>query len=169
MLLKSLPPLARNAHFPHQASARQLLQFGGMDGIFFHKWGWFTFVDITIVVTIIASLLAVTKPGVFGPPERSPASHIIDDLLVVNSAVDQYSRKTNNSASTVVASADRTTYLRPRADSALTRSNILRMSRDAQSLDEASKRNRCIYEAPSEVAPNWLGRRLTRLGLPNLN
>jgi prepilin-type N-terminal cleavage/methylation domain-containing protein len=50
----------------------------------------FTLVEIMIVVTIIALLAAIALPSFLRARERSQATHILQDLRVLNAAVDQY-------------------------------------------------------------------------------
>jgi prepilin-type N-terminal cleavage/methylation domain-containing protein len=50
----------------------------------------FTLVEIMIVVTIIALLAAIAMPSFQRARERSQATHMLQDLRVLNAAVDQY-------------------------------------------------------------------------------
>jgi prepilin-type N-terminal cleavage/methylation domain-containing protein len=50
----------------------------------------FTLVEIMIVVTIIALLAAIALPSIQRARERSQATRILQDLRVLNAAVDQY-------------------------------------------------------------------------------
>ena len=52
--------------------------------------GGFTLVEIMIVVAIIALLAAIAVPGFLRARKRSQASKIINDLRLIDSAVDQY-------------------------------------------------------------------------------
>ena len=56
----------------------------------FQKQAGFTLVEIMIVVAIIALLAAIAVPGFLRARKRSQASRIINDLRLVDSAVDQY-------------------------------------------------------------------------------
>ena len=60
--------------------------------------GGFTLVEIMIVVAIIALLAAIAVPGFLRARKRSQASRIINDLRLIDSAVDQYAIE-NNKAS----------------------------------------------------------------------
>ena len=62
--------------------------------------GGFTLVEIMIVVAIIALLAAIAVPGFLRARKRSQASRIINDLRLIDSAVDQYAIE-NNKASGV--------------------------------------------------------------------
>src|SRR2546427_7161999 len=55
----------------------------------------FTLVEIMIVVAIIALLAAIAVPGFLRARKRSQASRILNDLRMIDSAVDQYAIETN--------------------------------------------------------------------------
>ena len=57
--------------------------------------GGFTLVEIMIVVAIIALLAAIAVPGFLRARKRSQASRIINDLRLIDSAVDQYAIENN--------------------------------------------------------------------------
>src|SRR5438552_17501922 len=50
----------------------------------------FTLVEIMIVVAVIALLAAIAVPGFMRARKRSQASRIMNDLRIIDSAVDQY-------------------------------------------------------------------------------
>ena len=52
--------------------------------------GGFTLVEIMIVVAIIALLAAIAVPGFLRARKRSQASRILNDLRMIDAAVDQY-------------------------------------------------------------------------------
>jgi prepilin-type N-terminal cleavage/methylation domain-containing protein len=72
----------------------------------------FTLVEIMIVVAIIALLAAIAVPGFLRSRKRSQASRIINDLRLIDSAVDQYSIETNKKSGDPVAVSDWTNYLK---------------------------------------------------------
>jgi prepilin-type N-terminal cleavage/methylation domain-containing protein len=72
----------------------------------------FTLVEIMIVVSIIALLAAIAVPGFLRARKRSQASRIINDLRLIDSAVDQYAIETNKTSGSPVAVADWTNYLK---------------------------------------------------------
>jgi prepilin-type N-terminal cleavage/methylation domain-containing protein len=75
----------------------------------------FTLVEIMIVVAIIALLAAIAVPGFLRARKRSQASRILNDLRMIDSAVDQYSIETNRTSGAVVSVADWTNYLKKNA------------------------------------------------------
>jgi prepilin-type N-terminal cleavage/methylation domain-containing protein len=76
------------------------------------KRGGFTLVEIMIVVAIIALLAAIAVPGFLRARKRSQASKIINDLRLIDAAVDQYAIETTKKTGDPVAVADWTNYLK---------------------------------------------------------
>src|ERR1700755_3253093 len=74
--------------------------------------GGFTLVEIMIVVAIIALLAAIAVPGFLRARKRSQASRILNDLRLIDSAVDQYAIETNKASGATVAITDWTNYLK---------------------------------------------------------
>ncbi len=74
--------------------------------------GGFTLVEIMIVVAIIALLAAIAVPGFLRARKRSQASRILNDLRLIDSAVDQYAIETNKQSGTAVLITDWTNYLK---------------------------------------------------------
>ena len=72
----------------------------------------FTLVEIMIVVAIIALLAAIAVPGFLRARKRSQASRILNDLRMIDSAVDQYAIETNRKTGDAVAVPDWTNYLK---------------------------------------------------------
>ena len=68
--------------------------------------GGFTLVEIMIVVAIIALLAAIAVPGFLRARKRSQATRILNDLRMIDAAVDQYAIETNRATGCVVAVAD---------------------------------------------------------------
>ncbi|MGI8889289.1 MAG: type II secretion system protein [Chthoniobacterales bacterium] len=74
--------------------------------------GGFTLVEIMIVVAIIALLAAIAVPGFLRARKRSQASRVINDLRLIDSAVDQYAIENNKTTNTTVNTADWTAYMK---------------------------------------------------------
>src|SRR4051812_39232454 len=72
----------------------------------------FTLVEIMIVVAIIALLAAIAVPGFLRARKRSQASKILNDLRMIDSAVDQYAIETSKASGNTVAVTDWTNYLK---------------------------------------------------------
>src|SRR5207237_7970544 len=76
------------------------------------KRGGFTLVEIMIVVAIIALLAAIAVPGFLRARKRSQATRILNDLRMIDSAVDQYAIETNRKTGDTVAIKDWNSYLK---------------------------------------------------------
>lgn len=72
----------------------------------------FTLVEIMIVVAIIALLAAIAVPGFLRARKRAQASRILNDLRLIDSAVDQYAIETNKPSGVGVGTVDWTNYLK---------------------------------------------------------
>src|SRR6202040_728362 len=76
------------------------------------KRGGFTLVEIMIVVAVIALLAAIAVPGFLRARKRSQASKILNDLRMIDSAIDQYAVETGKQSGNTVAVADWTNYVK---------------------------------------------------------
>ena len=65
-----------------------------MKNITSKKTRGFTLVEIMIVVAIIALLASIAVPGFLRARKRSQASRILNDLRLIDSALDQYAIET---------------------------------------------------------------------------
>jgi prepilin-type N-terminal cleavage/methylation domain-containing protein len=88
-----------------------LLEFAGMK---MHSSGRkaFTLVEIMIVVAIIALLAAIAVPGFVRARKRSQASKILNDLRLIDSAIDQYAIERSKKGGDTVGVSDWTNYLK---------------------------------------------------------
>ena len=87
--------------------------------------GGFTLVEIMIVVAIIALLAAIAVPGFLRARKRSQASRIINDLRLIDSAVDQYAIENNKASGFSVPATEWTKYLKAGTNLYLTGKDIL--------------------------------------------
>jgi prepilin-type N-terminal cleavage/methylation domain-containing protein len=101
--------------------------------------GGFTLVEIMIVVAIIALLAAIAVPGFLRARKRSQASRIINDLRLIDSAVDQYAIETNKKSGDAVAVTDWTNYLKKGTNLYVTAKDILGADYGAQTVDSLPK------------------------------
>jgi prepilin-type N-terminal cleavage/methylation domain-containing protein len=101
--------------------------------------GGFTLVEIMIVVAIIALLAAIAVPGFLRARKRSQASRIINDLRLIDSAVDQYAIESNKKSGDGVNTADWTNYLKKGTNLYTTGLDILGNSYGAQTVDSLPK------------------------------
>ncbi len=101
--------------------------------------GGFTLVEIMIVVAIIALLAAIAVPGFLRARKRSQASRIINDLRLIDSAVDQYAIETNKTSGAAVSVADWTNYLKKGTNLYMTGADLFGNTYGAQSVDTLPK------------------------------
>ena len=113
--------------------------------------GGFTLVEIMIVVAIIALLAAIAVPGFLRARKRSQASRIINDLRLIDSAVDQYAIETNKSSGAAVRTADWTNYLKAGTNLYVTGKDILGNSYGQQTVDSIPRVPTNSYNALSDV------------------
>jgi prepilin-type N-terminal cleavage/methylation domain-containing protein len=76
------------------------------------KHAGFTLVEIMIVVAIIALLAAIAVPGFLRARKRSQASKILNDLRLIDGAVDQYAIENGRKGGDTVTTTDWTNYLK---------------------------------------------------------
>ena len=75
--------------------------------------GGFTLVEIMIVVAIIALLAAIAVPNFLRARKRSQATRILEDLRMIDSAIDQYAIEANKVAGQTVPWTAIKEYLKP--------------------------------------------------------
>jgi prepilin-type N-terminal cleavage/methylation domain-containing protein len=114
--------------------------------------GGFTLVEIMIVVAIIALLAAIAVPGFLRARKRAQASRILNDLRLIDSAVDQYAIETNKSTGAAVAIADWTNYLKKNSTLYLTGKDLFGNTYGAQNVDSLPKVPASAWASLSDVA-----------------
>ncbi len=118
------------------------------------KRGGFTLVEIMIVVAIIALLAAIAVPNFLRSRKRSQATQILQDLRVIDSAVDQYAIENNKAGGATVVWADVQKYIK--TGTRLYTSNnadILGNAFTLPTVDSAPRLSTTSYNALSDVAP----------------
>src|SRR5947209_14645554 len=113
--------------------------------------GGFTLVEIMIVVAIIALLAAIAVPGFLRARKRSQASRILNDLRLIDSAVDQYAIETNKTSGSAVAVADWTNYLKKGTNLYMTGSDIFGNAYNGQTVDALPKAPAAAWNSLSDV------------------
>ncbi|MDQ6808285.1 MAG: prepilin-type N-terminal cleavage/methylation domain-containing protein [Verrucomicrobiota bacterium] len=112
----------------------------------------FTLVEIMIVVAIIALLAAIAVPGFLRARKRSQASKIINDLRLIDAAVDQYAIENAKSSGSSVNVADWTNYLKKDTNLYATGKDLLGNDYGVQTVDSLPKVPQAAYDALSDVA-----------------
>ena len=114
--------------------------------------GAFTLVEIMIVVAIIALLAAIAVPGFLRARKRSQASRVINDLRLIDSAVDQYAIENNKATGAVVNTNDWIVYLKKGSVLYNTAADILGNSYGVQTVDNLPDVPLSTWNALSDVA-----------------
>jgi prepilin-type N-terminal cleavage/methylation domain-containing protein len=116
------------------------------------KRAGFTLVEIMIVVAIIALLAAIAVPGFLRARKRSQASKIINDLRLVDAAVDQYAIERGKVTGNLVDTADWTNYIKKDTNLYMTGADLLGHEFGGQVVDTIPKVPQASYDALSDVA-----------------
>ena len=116
--------------------------------------GGFTLVEIMIVVAIIALLAAIAVPGFLRARKRSQATRILNDLRLIDSAVDQYAIETNKASGATVGTADWTNYLKKNSVLWTTGQDIFGKDYGPQTVDSLPKVPTASKASLSDVADN---------------
>src|SRR4051812_9358293 len=101
--------------------------------------GGFTLVEIMIVVAIIALLAAIAVPGFLRARKRAQASRIMNDLRLIDSAVDQYAIENNKASGATVNTVDWTNYMKKGTTLWATGSDLFGNSYGPQKVDSLPK------------------------------
>ena len=118
------------------------------------KRAGFTLVEIMIVVAIIALLAAIAVPNFLRSRKRSQATQVLEDLRIIDSAVDQYAIETNKNSGATVAWADVQNYVKTgtRLYSS-SQTDILGNAFVLPTVDNTPKVPSATFNALSDVAP----------------
>lgn len=112
----------------------------------------FTLVEIMIVVAIIALLAAIAVPGFLRARKRSQASKILNDLRLIDAAVDQYAIENSKASGTAVNTTDWTNYLKKDTNLYATGHDLLSHAFGPQIVDSIPKVPQDSYDVLSDVA-----------------
>ena len=118
------------------------------------KRAGFTLVEIMIVVAIIALLAAIAVPNFLRSRKRSQATQVLEDLRILDSAVDQYAIETNKNSGMNPAFADLQNYIKTGTRLyTSTNKDILGASFGTFTVDTPPKVATATFNALSDVAP----------------
>ena len=116
------------------------------------KHAGFTLVEIMIVVAIIALLAAIAVPGFLRARKRSQASKILNDLRMIDSAVDQYAIETGKKTGDTVNTTDWTNYVKKNSLLFNNGNSVLGSAYGPQTVDTLPVVPAADYAALSDVA-----------------
>ena len=118
------------------------------------KHAGFTLVEIMIVVAIIALLAAIAVPNFLRSRKRSQATQVLEDLRILDSAVDQYAIETNKNTGFNPGFADLQNYIKTGTRLfASANTDILGASFGTFTVDTPPKVPATSFTALSDVAP----------------
>ncbi len=112
----------------------------------------FTLVEIMIVVAIIALLAAIAVPGFMRARKRSQAGRVMNDLRLIDAAVDQYALEYSKMSGAVVGTADWTAWLKRGSSLYNTGADIFGQGYGPQTVDYPPKVPQTTWNALSNVA-----------------
>lgn len=115
------------------------------------KHAGFTLVEIMIVVAIIALLAAIAVPGFLRARKRSQASKILNDLRMIDSAVDQYAIETGKKSGDLIEVSDWTNYVKKDSNLYTTGQDLFGDPYDVQTVDSLPKAPANAWNALSDV------------------
>jgi prepilin-type N-terminal cleavage/methylation domain-containing protein len=143
-------PHVASSHLPRNQNRRIKPQF--MFNKLATKRGGFTLVEIMIVVAVIALLAAIAVPGFLRARKRSQASKILNDLRMIDSAIDQYAVETGKQTGNTVGVADWTNYVKKDSTLYATGKDLFGDDYGPQNVDSLPKCPASAWASLSDVA-----------------
>jgi prepilin-type N-terminal cleavage/methylation domain-containing protein len=116
------------------------------------KHGGFTLVEIMIVVAIIALLASIAVPGFLRARKRSQATTILNDLRLIDAAVDQYAIENNKKTGDVITPAQWSQYMKRGSTLYNTQADIFSQPYQSQTVDTLPKVPAVSWTNLSDVA-----------------
>ncbi len=107
-----------------------------------------------IVVSIIALLAAIAVPAFMRARKRSQASRILNDLRMIDSAVDQYAIETTKLSGAAVAVTDWMNYVKKGSNLYTTGSDVFGDSYGPQTVDSLPSVPSAAKNSLSDVTDN---------------
>jgi len=116
--------------------------------------GGFTLVEIMIVVVIIAMLAAIAVPGWFRARKRSQAGRILEDLVQLDHATDQYAIENSKATGANPTFFDLRNYLKTGSVLYSTGADLFGDSYGPFTVDSLVQVPLPAYTSLSDVAPS---------------
>jgi prepilin-type N-terminal cleavage/methylation domain-containing protein len=113
----------------------------------------FTLVEIMIVVAIIAMLTAIFSSNVLRARKRAHASRILDDLRVLDGALDQWALEQNKKSGDIAEFSDLQPYLKQQNKLNLSGQDLFGQPYGPYSVDIGPKVAEATFSKLSDVAP----------------
>lgn len=112
----------------------------------------FTLVEIMIVVAIIALLASIAVPNFLRARKRSQATYVLEELRLLDSAVDQYAIENNKSSGAHPRFLDLKTYLKTGTQLYNSGADLFGNSYGPFTVDSIPKVSTSTFNALSDVA-----------------
>jgi prepilin-type N-terminal cleavage/methylation domain-containing protein len=116
------------------------------------RHGGFTLVEIMIVVAIIALLAAIAVPGFLRARKRSQASRVLNDLRLIDAAVDQYAIENNKTSGATISTVQWTAYLKQGSSLYNSGADLFGNGYGQQTVDTMPKVPNATWNTLSDVA-----------------
>lgn len=116
------------------------------------KHAGFTLVEIMIVVAVIALLAAIAVPGFLRARKRSQAAKVLNDLRMIDSALDQYAIETGKKTGDPIAIVDWTNYVKKDSILYATGKDLFSQDYGPQTVDQLPKVPAATFASLSDVA-----------------
>ena len=115
--------------------------------------GAFTLVEIMIVVAIIALLASIAVPNFLRSRKRAQATRVLEDLRMLDSAMDQYAVETNKSTGATVNFSDLKNYIKTGSTLYSTGKDLFGTDYGPFAVDTVPKVSTGTFNSLSDVAP----------------
>lgn len=112
----------------------------------------FTLVEIMIVAAVIALLAAIAVPGFLRARKRSQATRVLEDLRLLDHAIDQYAVETNKRAGMSPVFSDLQVYVKANTRLYNTGRDLFNRRYGPFTVDSLPHVPRRTYTALSDVA-----------------
>jgi prepilin-type N-terminal cleavage/methylation domain-containing protein len=113
----------------------------------------FTLVEIMIVLAIIALLAAMATSSLMRARKRAQAAKILDDLRLLDGALDQYALENNKQTGDIAAFSDLRPYLMLSSTMAVSGVDLFGQPYGPYSVDTGPKVSNVTFGVLSDVAP----------------
>jgi prepilin-type N-terminal cleavage/methylation domain-containing protein len=114
----------------------------------------FTLVEIMIVVAIIALLASIAVPNFLRARKRSQATRVLEDLRMLDAAMDQYAIETNKATGAPANFGDLKNYIKAGTTLYNTGKDLLGNSYGPFTVDSIPKVPASTFSTLSDVADN---------------
>ena len=112
----------------------------------------FTLVEIMIVVAIIALLASIAVPGFLRARKRAQASRVVNDLRLIDNAVDQYAIENNRTTGSTVPTTAWIAYMKKGSQLYNTAEDVFGNGYGVQTVDALPKVPAATWNNLSDVA-----------------